>query len=66
MIWGRRALPDMREKFWSFRTFCLRVSETHEVDPQLYLTRLFMNPPQAKVSELADWLPDQWKIRQRA
>jgi transposase len=35
----------------------------HEVDPQLYLTQLLMNLPQAKVSELSDWLPDQWKIR---
>ncbi|MBV8891083.1 MAG: IS66 family transposase [Acidobacteria bacterium] len=34
----------------------------HEVDPQLYLTQLLMNLPQAKLSELTDWLPDQWKI----
>jgi len=38
----------------------------HEVDPQLYLTQLLMNLPQAKVSELSDWLPDQWKIRHMA
>jgi transposase len=38
----------------------------HEVDPQLYLTQLLMNLPQAKVSELADWLPDQWKILHEA
>jgi hypothetical protein len=36
------------------------------VDPQFYLTQLLMNLPQAKVSELSDWLPDQWKIRHRA
>jgi transposase len=35
----------------------------HQVDPQLYLTQLLMNLPQAKMSELPDWLPDQWKIR---
>ena len=35
----------------------------HDVDPQLYLTQLLMNLPQAKVSQLSDWLPDQWKIR---
>jgi hypothetical protein len=35
----------------------------HEVDPQLYLTQLLMNLPQAKMSELSDWLPDQWKLR---
>jgi hypothetical protein len=33
------------------------------VDPQLYLTQLLMNLPQAEVSELSDWMPDQWKIR---
>jgi transposase len=38
----------------------------HEIDPQLYLTQLLMNLPQAKMSELPDWLPDQWKIRHLA
>src|SRR5271157_5102540 len=38
----------------------------HQVDPQLYLTQLLMNLPQAKVSRLSDWLPDQWKIRHMA
>jgi transposase len=38
----------------------------HDVDPQLYLTQLLMNLPQAKLSELSDWLPDQWKIRHLA
>jgi transposase len=38
----------------------------HDVDPQLYFTQLLMNLPQAKVSELSDWLPDQWKIRHLA
>lgn len=38
----------------------------HDVDPQLYLTQLLMNLPQAKMSELSDWLPDQWKLRHAA
>ena len=38
----------------------------HDVDPQLYLTQLLMNLPQTKVSDLSDWLPDQWKIRHEA
>jgi transposase len=38
----------------------------HDVDPQLYLTQLLMNLPQTKMSELSDWLPDQWKIRHLA
>jgi transposase len=38
----------------------------HDVDPQLYLSQLLMNLPQAKMSELSDWLPDQWKLRHAA
>lgn len=38
----------------------------HEMDPKLYLTQLLMNLPQAKVNELSDWPPDQWKIRHQA
>jgi hypothetical protein len=38
----------------------------HEVDPQLYLTQLLINLPEVKLSELSDWLPDQWKIHQLA
>lgn len=38
----------------------------HELDPQLYFTQLLMNLPQAKVSELPHWLPDQWKIHHEA
>src|ERR1700751_1018869 len=38
----------------------------HDVDPQLYLTQLLMNLPQTKVSDLSDWLPDQWKRLQTA
>jgi transposase len=35
----------------------------HDVDPQLYFTQLLMNLPQTKISELAEWLPDRWKVR---
>jgi transposase len=35
----------------------------HDVDPQLYFTQLLMNLPQTKISQLSEWLPDQWKIR---
>src|SRR5207244_10029894 len=34
----------------------------HDIDPQLYFTQLLMNLPQTKMSQLAEWLPDQWKI----
>jgi hypothetical protein len=36
----------------------------HEVDPQVYLTQLLVNLPSARMSELAEWLPDEWKRRQ--
>jgi transposase len=35
----------------------------HGVDPQLYFTQLLMNLPQIKMSQLSEWLPDQWKLR---
>jgi transposase len=35
----------------------------HSVDPQLYFTQLLMNLPQTKLSQLSEWLPDQWKLR---
>src|SRR6202453_4662086 len=38
----------------------------HDIDPQLYLTQLLVNLPAVQMSELAAWLPDQWKIRQAA
>jgi hypothetical protein len=38
----------------------------HDVDPQLYLTQLLINLPETKMSELSDWLPDQWKLRHAA
>jgi hypothetical protein len=38
----------------------------HDVNPQLYLTQLLMNLPRAKMSELSDWLPEQWKLRHAA
>jgi len=33
----------------------------HDIDPQLYLTRLLTNLSQLRKSELPNWLPDQWK-----
>jgi transposase len=38
----------------------------HDMDPQLYLTQLLVNLPAARLSELAAWLPDEWKRRQAA
>jgi hypothetical protein len=31
------------------------------VDPQLYLTQLLINLPTLSISQLPQWLPDQWK-----
>src|SRR5262245_28652118 len=36
----------------------------HDVDPQRYLTRLLVNLPSARLSDLAAWLSDEWKRRQ--
>ena len=33
----------------------------HNIDPQRYLTQLLANLPDTPVSQLAQWLPDQWK-----
>jgi transposase len=33
----------------------------HDVDPQLYLTQLLINLPTLPISQLPQWLPDQWK-----
>jgi len=38
----------------------------HDVDPQLYLTQLLTNLPQLRLSQLPQWLPDQWKLQQAA
>ena len=37
-----------------------------DMDPQLYLTQLLVNLPQTRMSELPNWLPDQWKRSQAA
>jgi hypothetical protein len=38
----------------------------HEIDPQRYLTQLLTNLPATPMSQLEQWLPDQWKINQAA
>ena len=38
----------------------------HEIDPQLYVTQLLVNLPTTQASQLAAWLPDQWKLNQSA
>jgi transposase len=43
----------------SFTSTCKR----HEIDPQHYLTQLLTNLPATPMSQIEQWLPDQWKIR---
>lgn len=38
----------------------------HDVDPQLYMTQLLVNLPALPISQLPEWLPDQWKTRHDA
>ncbi|MGA2440147.1 MAG: transposase domain-containing protein [Tepidisphaeraceae bacterium] len=35
----------------------------HGVDPQRYLTQLLTNLPVTPISQLQQWLPDQWERR---
>ena len=35
----------------------------HEIDPQRYLTQLFVHLPDTPTSQLSSWLPDEWKKR---
>jgi hypothetical protein len=36
----------------------------HDIDPQRYLTQLFIHLPDTPVSQLSSWLPDEWKKRE--
>ena len=36
----------------------------HDVDPQLYLAQLPIYLPLLPISQLTEWLPDQWRINQ--
>jgi transposase len=36
----------------------------HEINPQIYLTQLLANLPATPMSQLDQWLPDVWKLRQ--
>ncbi len=38
----------------------------HGIDPQRYLTQLLTNLPATPISQLDQWLPDQWKWRNAA
>ncbi|MHB1701301.1 MAG: IS66 family transposase [Acidobacteriaceae bacterium] len=38
----------------------------HDIDPQIYLTQLLTNLPLAPDGDLSGWLPDQWKLDQKA
>ncbi len=33
----------------------------HGIDPQVYFTQLLTNLPTTPISQLAQWLPDQWQ-----
>jgi hypothetical protein len=38
--------------------------QRHGIDPQRYVTQLLANVPATPMSQLDQWLPDQWKRRQ--
>jgi hypothetical protein len=33
----------------------------HDIDPQRYLTQLLVNLPDTPISQLHQWLSDEWK-----
>jgi transposase len=41
----------------SFTSTCRR----HGIDPQIYFTQLLANLPTTPMSQLDQWLPDQWQ-----
>jgi transposase len=41
----------------SFTSTCRR----HNINPQAYLTQLLANLPDTPVSQLDQWLPDEWQ-----
>ncbi len=38
----------------------------HDIDPQFYCTQLLTNLPVTPTADLAQWMPDQWTLRQEA
>ena len=44
-----------------FRCNGSSICRRHDVDPQLFLAQLLMNLPSARMNDLTNWLPDQWK-----
>ena len=38
----------------------------HDIDPQLYLTQLLVNLPVTTDGDISAWLPDRWKLDQKA
>ena len=53
------------------RTAAIRASLTstcrrHDIDPQIYFTQLLTNLPLTSDGDLSAWLPDRWKLDQKA
>ena len=48
--------------FASLTSSCRR----HDIDPQLYLTQLLLTLPLTPDYDLPAWLPDRWKLDQKA
>jgi transposase len=43
----------------SFTSTCRR----HDIDSQRYLTQVLTNLPNTPISQISQWLPDEWKRR---
>jgi len=42
---------------------CRHFGKRHAIDPQRYLTQLLVNLPETPMSQIDEWLPDEWKLR---
>lgn len=57
VMFDAQSFVDTAAILASFTSTCRR----HEIDPQRYLTQLLTNLPDTPVSQLDQWLPDEWK-----
>lgn len=58
--WGSEKGDRTAAVLSSLTSTCRR----HDIDPQRYLTQLLVNLPSWPASDVAAWLPDEWKRRQ--
>jgi len=63
--WVAERIAAKRAQFFRFKrlTSLTSTCRRHGINPQAYLTQLLANLPDTPVSDLDQWLPDEWKKR---